>query len=107
MIKKVDILPEHLSIVLAVLQASLHSPATVWAFGSRTKHITKKYSDLDLIIDAPQPLSLDVLAKLDSAFEETPLPYKVDIVDWNQISTSFKDRIKKERILIGKIQKNS
>lgn len=51
----------------------------VRAFGSRVEggRRLKPYSDLDLIIDTP--LNLSQLGLLRSDFEESDLPFKVDI----------------------------
>ncbi len=53
---RLDIAPEHLAVVQAVLQKNvpLH---TVWAFGYRVKGTAKPYSDLDLAVVGNTPLS--------------------------------------------------
>jgi predicted nucleotidyltransferase len=101
MTAKIIIESEHLQIVENVLKKHLSAQAKVWAFGSRVKGNVKKFSDLDLAIDAEgNPLSLELLADINYEFEESDLPYKVDIVDWNTISQSFKNLITEDRILI-------
>lgn len=98
----IDILPHEHQLILQILQAYLPQQTSVWAFGSRVTGKAKKFSDLDLAIDANgKPLSLEMTAKLANAFDESILPYKVDIVDWNTISISFKKNIQHDRLSLG------
>lgn len=98
----VDITEKQARVVQQILQKYLPSHSIVWVFGSRAKMTAKKYSDLDLAIDAKMPLSLSIMANLAYDFEESELPYKVDIVDWNTIEDSFKALIKSDRIVFWK-----
>ena len=66
------------------------SNCQVWAIGSRARHTAKPYSDLDLAVLAPTPLSLEQLARINDAFDSSNLTIKVDIVDLNAISDAFK-----------------
>jgi uncharacterized protein len=79
----------------------LPSQAKVWAFGSRAKGTAKPYSDLDLVIDLGEIATLSLLAKLANDFEETTLPFKVDIVDWQSISEPFQNNILTGRIALA------
>lgn len=98
---KPDIAPEDLKIVQDILSKYLPSNTTVWVFGSRANKAPKKYSDLDLLIDTNgQPLSSSMLMDLADDFDESDLPYKVDLVDWNSISDSFRECIQNDRILL-------
>ncbi len=65
----------------------------VWAFGSRVMGNAKPYSDLDLVVMTDQPLSLARMADLKAAFDESDLPFRVDIVDWAATSPAFRDII--------------
>lgn len=98
---KLDIATEHLALVQAILRRYL-SPANakVWVFGSRSKGTAKKFSDLDLAIEMIGLLPSSIETNIAFDFEESDLPYKVDIVDWNAISEAFRERIKADRVLI-------
>ena len=61
----------------------------VRAFGSRVNGTAKKYSDLDLIVMSKIPLTLQQNALLAEAFEESGLPFKVDVLDWSVASDRF------------------
>ncbi len=93
-----DIEPQHLAIVLKILHEHLPGTATVWVFGSRARAKAKKYSDLDLAIDAHKPLVDSLIVDLEVAFDESDLPYKVDIVDWVEAEENFKKIIEQNRI---------
>jgi len=88
---------------LALIQKILKQfvPNTeVRAFGSRVKGNAKKYSDIDLAILAETPLTLHTLGDLLEAFQESDLLFRVDIVDWNRISDSFKEVISQHYELV-------
>ena len=61
------------------------------AFGSRVKSTHKEYSDLDLCYQADTPDS--VIATLMDDFEQSDLPFKVDIVAWKRCSPEFQQII--------------
>lgn len=69
----------------------------VWAFGSRVKFTSKPESDLDLVAftDPDQHLKLQALK---DAFSESDLPFKVDLLEWDNIPVSFKLNIEKSRV---------
>ena len=98
---KIHIEPQHFNIIEQILNQYLPVHSKVWVFGSRTTDQIKKFSDLDLVIDAHgAPLSLATLADITHAFDESDLPYKVDIIDWNTVNESFKKLIENQRILL-------
>jgi len=94
---RLDLPANHGGQVLIILAANLPHDAKVWVFGSRATGRARRYSDLDLAIDAGRPVTLDELAQLAEAFRESDLPYKVDIVDWQSIDDRFRQIIKVER----------
>lgn len=91
----IDIHPEHLEIVKRIL--TMHVPDTeVSVFGSRVSGMTKEHSDLDLAVKGKGKIARDVMRKLKTAFEESDLPFRVDVVDWNSISAAFKKIVSKK-----------
>ncbi len=95
----IDIRPDHLRLVLDILQQ--HVPmAEVWAFGSRAKWLARDTSDLDLCIRDAAPLSFEQMGLLREAFEESNLPYKVDVVDWATISASFRKVVERDKVVV-------
>ncbi len=71
--------------------------AQVWAFGSRVKGTARDGSDLDLLIDAGRPLTLDERAALSAHFEDSDLPVRVDFVDLYRADPVFLQAISSER----------
>ena len=94
-----DVRADHLKIVQDILQQFVPERA-VWAFGSRAKWLAKEYSDLDLCIVGKTPLSFRTLGLIEEAFEESDLPYKVDVADWATTSDSFRKIIEQDRVVV-------
>ena len=98
----VDIRPADLSIVHQILRDALPHDVRVWVFGSRAKWTTRDSSDLDLAVDAGRALARDEEIALSDAFEESDLPYKVDVVDMHNVSDGFKAVIERDKVLLPK-----
>lgn len=62
-------------------------------FGSRAKGTAKRYSDIDLALIGDQPVPGQTAAALAEAFEESNLPYTIDIVDFGRASPALKKEI--------------
>lgn len=92
-----DLSADHRRIVLEILGASLPEGARAWVFGSRATGRSRRYSDLDLAIDAGRPLTLDECAILAEAFGDSDLPFRVDILDWHAVDQRFRDVIAAQR----------
>lgn len=86
----IDIKTRHLRIIQGILKKYPHQ---FKVFGSRAMGCSHELSDLDLCIMDDVPWS--VLASIQAEFEESDLPFKVDIVLWNQCSPPFKSQIEK------------
>ena len=94
----VDIRPDHLEIVQDILGEHLPLGAQVWVFGSRANWSTKDSSDLDLAVDGSDNLDYKTMTRLEVAFEESDLPYTVDVVDLNAVSDKFRRIVEGQRI---------
>jgi predicted nucleotidyltransferase len=73
-------------------------PYTFYAFGSRAKGHPRQFSDLDLCYCEDIPIK--DLARLKEDFEESSLPYKVDLVNWKTCDDTFRSLMQKDLILI-------
>src|SRR5271155_6120617 len=91
---------EHRRLVLSILRANLPQTTKVWVFGSRATGRARRYSDLDLAIDAGRRLTLDEIARLTEAFSDSDLPYRVDLVDWHDIDDRWQKIIVGERVAL-------
>jgi type I restriction enzyme, S subunit len=97
-----DVRADHLKIVQEILRKFVPE-REVWAFGSRAKWLAKEYSDLDLCIVGDSALSFRTLGLLEEAFEDSDLPYKVDVVDWATTSESFRKIIERDRVMVQEV----
>lgn len=95
---KIDISPEQLAIVQGVLRERLPRGVLAWAFGSRVTWTAKPFSDLNIALEGAAPLPADVLTDLEEAFEESGLPWKVDVIDLNAISPELRVIVERERV---------
>jgi len=59
-------------------------------FGSRINGKIKPYSDIDIAVVGKKKLDFTVLSDLKYAFQESELSFRVDVMDWNDLSESFK-----------------
>lgn len=95
-----DIQNDDLAIIKTILRKNVPK-AKIWIFGSRAKGKgkAKPFSDLDLAIDLGREMTLEEYSALSSEFEDSLLPYKVDVVDLCNIDDSFREIISKEKKL--------
>jgi type I restriction enzyme S subunit len=103
----IDIRPEHLAIVQKILRDVLPRDAKIWVFGSRAKWTTKDSSDLDLAIDAGRQLTRKEEAALAEMFDDSDLPYKVDVVDMHSVSDSFRQIIERDKVALPMEEKQA
>ena len=96
---KLDISSESLEIVLDILEQYV-AYCTVWAFGSRVTGNARPYSDLDIVVVDKKLLSLAEMADLTEAFDNSNLPFRVDIVDWRRTDEGFRAIIDKSKIVL-------
>lgn len=66
---------------------------TVWAFGSRVKGTARKNSDLDLVAFT-EPSQSPLVGQAREAFEESSLPFRVDLHIWSDLPESYQSNIR-------------
>src|SRR5882762_10804615 len=96
----IDLPADHRRLVLNILGAHLSHNIKAWVFGSRATRRARRYSDLDLAIDAGRRLTLDEIASLSEAFSDSDLPYRVDLVDWHDIDDRWRQIIVAECVAL-------
>ena len=83
-----------------ILDLFRNTNAIIFLFGSRSKGDYKKGSDYDIGVEA---VNYETFRKLkiqfDIFWEESIIPYKVDIVYFDHVSSSFKKEAKKNIVL--------
>jgi type I restriction enzyme S subunit len=85
----IDLSPAHTAIIKQILAKELPNHE-VAVFGSRVTGTAKPYSDVDLAVISKDGLDKNKLWELREAFEESDLPFSVDVLDWNKLSEGFK-----------------
>ncbi len=98
MSEAIDIRPGDLATVRSILRRGLDPDARVWVFGSRAKGVARRGSDLDLAVDAGRPLTLHDLAGLNAAFDDSNLPFTVDVVDLQSVDRAFLAIVEAQRV---------
>ena len=93
--KKIDLTEKEFLIIKNILK---NYPDTI-IFGSRIKGSSKKFSDLDICIkNKIKDYEHELLNEM---FENSDLPFKVDVVLYNEVSDSFKKIINEEGIKLS------
>ncbi len=94
----IDLRPDHRRIVEDILRDHLPDAVKVWVFGSRAEWTTKESSDLDLALEGDGPLDSRTVMALELAFEESLLPFSVDVVDLHRVHERFRHRVVADRV---------
>ena len=83
---------KHLETIKRIL-AEYDGDCEVRAFGSRVAGPGKKHSDLDVAVAAQNKIKRRTKMLLKEAFEESNLPFRVDVIDYNAVSDEFREII--------------
>lgn len=70
----------------------------VFLFGSYAKKKATPYSDINIAIKGHSPLPPSQWQQVESALEESYLPQKVDLVDYQRVSPDFQKVIDKDGV---------
>jgi predicted nucleotidyltransferase len=81
-----------------VLEALGGRPVRVYLFGSSVTGPVRRGSDIDVAVEAREPLPPGLLAGLRERLEESDVPYAVDVVDLRTVSREFRDRVLREGV---------
>ena len=81
----------HRKILLALINHYIPN-TTVWIYGSRANGTARLSSDLDMIAFAKPGQALQVSA-LKEAFEDSNLPFRVDLFVWDEVPDTFRNTI--------------
>ncbi len=85
-----------LSFIKQTLRAHLPDPSyRLFLFGSRATGTARRFSDVDVGIEGPKPVSSTILMNVQETLEESDIPFKVDVVDFSQTSDRFRLLAKK------------
>ena len=84
-----------------------HLPDTeVWAYGSRVKGTARPASDLDLVTFASAGQN-EAVSRLREAFDESSLPFRVDLFVWDKVPEEFRKNIEEARVVVQEKEKKN
>jgi len=104
---RIELSQEHYNSVRKILNTYLPPNAKVWVFGSRATGKTHQGSDLDLAIDLGYALPSELETDLRFAFEDSDLPWTVDLVDMQRIGGIFRENVERDRVELARQGFNS
>lgn len=70
----------------------------VFVFGSRVSETNRKYSDIDLGFESNKSIPYSLVLDIEDEFENSNIPYSVDVVDFSKVSDKFKN-IAKQNVM--------
>ena len=74
----------------------------VFFFGSRVKSTPKKRSDFDIGISSSSKVNLKTFFRLEEKLESINTLYKIDLVDFNNVSDQFRNEaMKNTEVILG------
>ncbi len=91
----IDLPPGELEAVRRILAREIPG-VEVRAFGSRVDGTARPHADLDLAVRGAAPLRLECLFRLQDAFEESDLPFRVDVSDWHRLPEGLRHQIARQ-----------
>ena len=92
---KLDLGPKYVDIIKKIILAEI-SNAEIFSFGSRTQGKALEYSDVDVALKSSDKIPIEIMLRLNARFKESTIPYKIDVVDLNNLKTEFKNIIEKD-----------
>ena len=95
----IDITAGQRKTVLSLLEKHLPN-TTAWVYGSRAKWTARPQSDLDMVVFATPEQNSRVF-DLREAFEESNLPFRVDLFVWDDVPERFRKHIKQDYVVLA------
>lgn len=84
--------------IIAIL-AALFPDSKIYLYGSRARGMSSKWSDIDLAIDAKEPIHFAKIGEANDVMSELNIPYKVDVVDFHSVTDEMRKEILRDRIV--------
>lgn len=76
--------------------------AKVYIFGSRATQKNHKFSDIDILFieDKLMPIDISFISKILLFFEDSHFPYKVDLVNDQNLAHSYRQSVESSRVQV-------
>ena len=97
--RPIDVTADQRKILLALLERYLPN-TEAWVYGSRVKWTSRPQSDLDLVVFA-KPEQERRVSDLRDAFEESSLPFRVDLFVWDSVPEQFHKQIEADHVVLA------
>ncbi len=92
----IDVSTEQYETILKLLRQYLPK-TSAWVYGSRAKWTSRPHSDLDIVVFT-EPGQYSRVGELREAFDESNLPFRVDLFVWDEVSESFRNEIMRHHV---------
>lgn len=89
---------EYQFILMEVVAPIKKMGGRVWCYGSRARGDHRRFSDLDLMVEANRDLSAE-LSEIREKLSNSNFPYKVDLVLLSEFADSYKAGFEKDKRL--------
>ena len=77
-----------------------HFPGSkVILFGSRARRTHKPGADIDIAVEADEPIDFNEMYRARVTLEHLIVPFKIDLVDMNEIPAELQETIREEGII--------
>ena len=96
---KLQLTPGQIDRILKIIGKDVE----VLLFGSRATGAAREFSDIDLCLKSTRPISLAELSAWKEKFQNSNIPYKVDLVSYEDLSEDFRQLISKTAIPLLKM----
>ena len=96
--RPIDITADQRKTLLALIKRHLPN-TTAWVYGSRVKWTSRPQSDLDLVVFTTPDQERRV-SDLREAFEESNLPFRVDLFVWDAVPEQFRKQIEADHVVL-------
>jgi predicted nucleotidyltransferase len=100
MTRALDLTAAAFTVLSQVLRRELPPAVRVWAFGSRVVGGARRFSDLDLALEAAERIDPGVLARLRTTLSESDLTIKVDVVDMAAVDPDFRRIVDAQKVAL-------
>lgn len=76
--------------IVTILKKHLNLKSVkIFFFGSRVTGKGDERSDIDIGLEGPQEIPLEIMSKIKEEIEDLPIFYKIEIVDFKKVSPDF------------------
>lgn len=84
--------------IIAVISALMPN-VKIYLFGSRARGTNSSRADIDIALDGGKPLAIEDVDEIKSMFKESNIMYRIDVVDFHQVSELMRNEISKEKVI--------